>query len=205
MARPHRRRTLARRVPNDSSWRQAQSSRGLRRTWIQSQLHQQVQSGQRRGPRLPGREVAAKFRREARTAGPLAIGVTRRQQCSPPPLGCNAGPLRPNLSLGRTCQVTQHLPTDRRVAIEQPVQHSLIPAVSHPRRVERPDLPAGKAFRSGLDRRLGPSSMLHQCRWALLPAFGWRALTPGLAKVIASSRRTALSGSAVGLADGPRS
>ena len=96
---------------------------------IQAEVVQQHQRGQRRGPGLAVREVrfdagppvVADAPREARAAVPLAVWVSHGEQAGSPPLGLDAGALGCDLVGRRLSEVAQHLPPNRRVTVEQPV------------------------------------------------------------------------------------
>ena len=102
---------------------------GSRTRRIQAEVVQQHQRGQRRGPRLPvgevrldaGPPVVDDAPREARAAVPLAVGIAQGEQASSPALGLDPGALGRDLVGGRVDEVAQHLPPDRGVTVEEPV------------------------------------------------------------------------------------
>jgi len=61
--------------------------------------------------------------RRERAAGPLAVIVLQRQQLRTKPLGFDLGALfRPLLDRSAD-DITKHLPTDRRIGVQQPFDH----------------------------------------------------------------------------------
>ena len=84
--------------------------------------------------------LAGEAGRHERPAGPLAVRVAMREQPRAPALGLDAGALRRPFGLGRVHQVAQHLPADRRVRVEQPVDDGT--GRGHGRR----DSPGRRAF-----------------------------------------------------------
>src|SRR5690242_10292020 len=61
--------------------------------------------------------------RDEGAARPLPVLVLAGQEPGSPALGRHRGPLRPPLRLRGVEQVTHYLPEDRRVGVEQPVDH----------------------------------------------------------------------------------
>ena len=97
---------------------------------IQAEVVQQHQRGQRRGPGLAvgevgldaGPPVVGDAPREARAAVPLAVGIAQGEQASSPALGLDTGALGGDLFGGRIDEVAQHLPPDRGITVEEPVE-----------------------------------------------------------------------------------
>jgi len=70
----------------------------------------------------PGLEIAASAR-EQRASRPLAVFALQCQQSGAPPLGGHARPFRRHELSWGTGKITQCLPANGRVGIEDPVQH----------------------------------------------------------------------------------
>lgn len=68
-------------------------------------------------------EVCARGHRPAVDArlGPLPVDIAQCRQSSAPSLGGDPRPLGGDEVIGRVDQIAQHLPTDGRVAIEEPL------------------------------------------------------------------------------------
>jgi hypothetical protein len=83
---------------------------GLLARRVETEHVQQVQHGRRRGPL-----------REVRSTTPTAVGVLCGQEPSPPALAGDARALGVHLFGRGIGEVPKHLPADRRIGIEQPV------------------------------------------------------------------------------------
>ena len=91
---------------------------------IDAECVQQFQGRQRRCPRLPlAHRSPVEVPREAGAARPLAVFPLQRQQSGPPTLAGHPRALRFDDLGGRMDEITQHLPADGRVRVEQPVQY----------------------------------------------------------------------------------
>src|SRR5262245_343368 len=95
------------------------------RARVGSEITQQLECWQRRGPGLALFLVAPveARRREARASRPLAIFALQRQQSGPPALGGHSRALRRDDVSRRLYKITQYLPPDGGIRIEQPVQY----------------------------------------------------------------------------------
>src|SRR4029078_9971202 len=112
---------------------------------IDAEGAQQLERRQRGGPGLSLAPVAAPaFRREARASRPLAVSSLQRQQSRAPALGGHACALGGDGLRRRRHQITQHLPPDRGIRIEEPVRAAHTPDYTGPHATPavRPALPA---------------------------------------------------------------
>ena len=101
---------------------------------VHPEVAQQEQAVRRGGPGLASRRPSVSsplgspssalgtLGREVRAARPLAVLVPQRQQPGAPALGRHPRPLRRHDLGRRVRKIPQHLPADRRVGVEQPVQ-----------------------------------------------------------------------------------
>ena len=107
---------------------------GRLRARIEAQQLQGLESVHRRRPRLT--RLAATVRGgKARAAGPQTVGIRRGQQPCTPTLVLDLRSLGGELGGGCVEQIAHDLPADRRVAVQQPVDHATVD-VDRPRHGE---------------------------------------------------------------------
>jgi hypothetical protein len=94
------------------------------RTWIDSEIMQQLKGRQSGNPRLALIFIVpvGAPRRKARASRPLAVFALQRQQSVAPALDDRPGPLSEDGRCGRVNKITQHLPADGGIRIKQPFQ-----------------------------------------------------------------------------------
>lgn len=93
-----------------------------RRGRVKTEDLQSLQSMHRRRPWLP-RLTAGVGPRETGAAVPQPVDTLQRQKTRPPALPLHPRPLRGDLARRSVGQITQHLPADSRIRLEQPIDH----------------------------------------------------------------------------------
>jgi hypothetical protein len=91
---------------------------------VDPEVAEQLKRRQGGGPRLALVAATPTLGGEAGAAGPLAVVTLQVQQAGTPALGADQRPFGRDLGRRGIGQVAQHLPADRRVGVEQPVEHS---------------------------------------------------------------------------------